>query len=147
MAKGRKATLAMPHARRYATDTSTAASWRRGYAADCKAAFLSNKNSTLPQNRCPDIPGTQGEPDNHQKSDLTTANENPGALAGASGADLHTSSLLGKPYHMPPFPATVADDDLISRIRMARIASTLHIAWPLAQLVASLAWGPQHDAF
>ena len=33
--------------------------------------------------------------------DLTPTNENPGALAGASGADLHTIGIVSKAYSKP----------------------------------------------
>ncbi|MTD99257.1 hypothetical protein GIY56_03030 [Paracoccus sp. YIM 132242] len=70
--------------------TLTAAGWRRGYAADCKAPLVSRQINRFPENRYQDIPRTGGERDNGLSSPEIDTNENPGALTGATGADLHS---------------------------------------------------------
>ncbi|MFC3169863.1 hypothetical protein [Paracoccus fontiphilus] len=70
--------------------TSTAAGWRRGYAADCKAPLVSHRINRFSENCYQDRPRTGGERDNSPSNPEIDTTENPGALAGATGADLHS---------------------------------------------------------
>lgn len=49
-------------------EPNTEASWRRGYAPDCKAPPIPCKINDLPPNSYQDRPGTPGERDNHLPS-------------------------------------------------------------------------------
>jgi len=72
-----------------AANATATAGWRRGYAADCKAPRFSSQTKSFPENSYQDKPGTTGEHDNGiLPPEKATENENPGALAGATGADI-----------------------------------------------------------
>ena len=74
---------------------------------DLQSNRLHSENSALDRKKYQDKPGTPREPDTPAlPSNAAAANENPGALGGATEADLHGSR--------------VADEDSLKRIEAAR---------------------------
>lgn len=61
--------------------------WRRGCAPDCKAPHNPCEINSFPENRYQDKSRTLSERDNSPFAAQNPTNENPGALAGATGAD------------------------------------------------------------
>lgn len=77
------------------------ASWRSGYAADCKAPHLSPDIKKIPQKPYQDIARTQSEPDTASICRQTALkSENPGALAGATGTIQENGGFQSAEYHL-----------------------------------------------
>ncbi|MFQ6548665.1 hypothetical protein AADZ90_011950 [Aestuariibius sp. 2305UL40-4] len=71
------------------------ASWRSGYAADCKSCIETKPKSDLAENCCQDIPGTPGEPDNDTVQLSSPWHDRAGARLAASLRDGSHSAWLG----------------------------------------------------
>lgn len=83
------------------------AGWRRGYAADCKAPQNPREINALGAKSYQDIAGTHREPDTARAGSFAPPeNENPGALAGATGEPSNDQRITKKHYHAQSLKAS-----------------------------------------
>ena len=93
------------------------ATWRSGYAPDCKSLQYASRINHLASVRYQDEAATGREPDTCAFPDDPDDKQNPGTLAGVAGA--MEMSLAGQPQHTAPADAVQAV------IRAGRLAADL----------------------